>query len=145
MSSYYPSDPSIATVANGFLDRGLPKAEWTHAAHFATTLWLMRHQPERDLPHGMPGLIRAYNEAVGGVNSDSAGYHATITQASIRAARAFQADRPVNEPLHVCVDALMAGPLGNPDWLLAHWSRKRLFSVAARRAWIVPDLVPLPF
>lgn len=145
MTLYYPSDTAIAALAHAFLDRTLPKAEWTHAAHFATTLWLVRHAPERDLAQEMPGLIRAYNESVGGVNSDSAGYHETITQASLRAARAFLDGRPMEASLHETVDALMAGPLGRSGWPLAHWSRERLFSVAARRGWIEPDIEPLPF
>src|SRR5690606_30156650 len=28
---------------------------------------------------------------------------------------------------------------------LSHWSRERLFSVAARRRWVPPDLAPLPW
>jgi len=145
MPSYYPSDRAIAAVVAGFLDRSMPKAEWSHAAHFATTLWLLRHEPARDLPQTMPGLIRGYNEAVGGVNSDTAGYHETITQASIRAARDFLSGRAADEPLHASVDALMAGALGQPDWLLAYWSRARLLSVDARRGWVGPDLDALPF
>jgi hypothetical protein len=30
-------------------------------------------------------------------------------------------------------------------WLLAYWTRERLFSVDARRGWTEPDLKPLPF
>jgi hypothetical protein len=145
MTTYYPSDAAIAALARGFLDCALPKAEWTHAAHFATTLWLMRHAPECDLSRDLPGLIRAYNESVGGVNSDTAGYHETITQASIRAARAFLALRPVDEPLHDMVDVLMGGELGGSEWPLAYWSRAHLLAVPARRHWVEPDLQPLPF
>jgi hypothetical protein len=145
MTCYYPSDAAIVALARGFLDCTAPKAEWTHAAHFATALWLMRHEPARDLSRDMPGLIRAYNESVGGVNSDTAGYHETITQASIRAARAFVATRPADEPLHKTVDALMAGALGASDWPLTYWSRTNLFGVPARRGWVEPDLQPLPF
>jgi len=39
----------------------------------------------------------------------------------------------------------MQSPFGNKDWLLAYWSKERLFSVEARRAWVEPDLAPLPF
>lgn len=145
MTTYFESDAAIATLAHAFLDCTLPKAEWTHAAHFATTLWLMRYAPDRDLPRKMPTLIRAYNESVGGVNSDTAGYHETITQASLRAARAFIVRRSADEPLHSAVDALMAGALGAADWPLAYWSRERLFAVDARRGWVEPDLQPLPF
>lgn len=145
MTTYYPSDVAIAALARGFLDRALPKAEWTHAAHFAMTLWLMRHEPARNLSRDLPGLIRRYNESVGGVNSDTAGYHETITQASIRAARAFLASRSAGEPLHDVVDALMDGALGGSEWPLAYWSRAHLFAVSARRGWAEPDLQPLPF
>lgn len=43
------------------------------------------------------------------------------------------------------LDLLLNSPLGNSKWLLEHWSRERLFSVEARRAWLPPDLKPLPF
>jgi hypothetical protein len=145
MTTYFESDAVIEKLVDGFIACTLPKAEWTHAAHFATTLWLMRYQPARDLPQAMPGLIRAYNASVGGVNSDTAGYHETITRASIRAARAFRDARSDREPLHVTVDALMAGDLGKSDWLLVYWSHERLFAVDARRGWVEPDLQPLPF
>lgn len=142
---YYPSDAAIAAIVAGFLDLSLPKAEWTHVAHFATTLRLLKQAPERDLPLYLADRIRAYNAAVGGVNSDEAGYHDTITRCSIRAARAFLASRADGEPLHEVVDALMASPLGRSDWPLRYWSHTRLMSVAARRGWIEPDLEPLPY
>jgi len=80
-----PSDPlsdaDIERVALGLQDHALPKAQWTHAGHFAAALWLLRRRPEIDPPREMPAMIRSYNEAVGGVNSDTEGYHETITQA----------------------------------------------------------------
>lgn len=144
-SDPYADDATIARLVDGFLDHTLPKAEWTHAAHFAATVWLMRRRPALDLPSAMPDLIRAYNVAVGGRNTDTEGYHETITQASLAAAAAFLARRRADEPLHRVTAALMASPLGTPDWLLAFWSRERLFSVEARRTWVEPDLRPPPF
>ncbi len=145
MTTYYSDDDAIDRLGRGLLDRSLPKAEWTHAAHFTATLWLMRRHPEMDLPREMPGIIRAYNVASGGENTDTAGYHETITQASLRAARAFLAARPVGEPLHETVDALMASELGKPGWLMEYWTKDVLFSVEARREWVEPDLRQLPF
>ncbi len=123
----------------------LPKGEWTHAAHFAATVWLLRHRRDLDLPAAMPGIIRANNEAVGGRNTDTEGYHETITQASLAAARAILASRPEDEPLHAVAAALMRSPLGKRDWILAFWSRERLFSTPARRRWVRPDLQALRF
>ncbi len=139
----YTSDDEIGRIAHGLLDHSLPKAEWTHAAHFAAALWLMRHRSDLDLPAAMPDIIRGYNTAVGGRNTETEGYHETITQASLTAARAFLAARPKDEPLHATVAALMASALGKPDWILGHWSRAKLFSAEARLVWVEPDLAPL--
>jgi len=137
------TDADIARIGLGVADRSLPKPEWTHAAHFAAALWLLT-RPDTDAEAEMPGLIRAYNEATGVANTDSAGYHETITLASLRAARAWLAERP-GVPLSEVLAELLASPHGRSDWLLAHWSKDRLFSPAARRAWLDPDLQPLGF
>jgi hypothetical protein len=137
------TDAEIARIARGMIGRTLPKAEWTHAAHFAAALWILS-QPGMDAFRDMPGLIRAYNEATGGVNSDTEGYHETITQASLRAARAHLAQRP-DSPLSERLESLLAGPFGASGWPLAYWTRTLLFSPAARRGWVEPDIQPLPF
>ncbi len=139
----FSDDDAVILIGRSLLDRSLPKPCWTHAAHFAALLWMLRCRhdllPSRDLP----GIIRAYNEATGVANTDSGGYHETITQASIRAAVAFvAAHRTLG--LHETCNRLMQSALGDPGWLLAHWSRERLFSVQARRHWVAPDLLPLP-
>jgi hypothetical protein len=145
MSHFYGSESEVDRVGLGFLDRSLPKPEWTHAAHFAATLWLMRRRPDMVLPEQMPALIKAYNVATGVENTDTGGYHETITQASIRGACAFAKGLPPTQPLHEAVDLLMASPLGDKNWPLAYWTRDRLFSVVARHAWLEPDRRPLPF
>jgi hypothetical protein len=144
MKSYFLTEAEVDRVGLGLMNRTLPAPEWTHAAHFAAALWLLRRRPEIDASSQMPALIRAYNEATGKANTDQGGYHDTITQASIRAARGFLNAQPETRPLHEIIDLLMASALGHPDWLLAYWSRARLFSVEARRGWIEPDLRPLP-
>ncbi len=137
------TEEEIARIAAGVLDLSLPKPEWTHAAHFACALWVLT-RPDMDALRDMPGLIRAYNEATGVRNTETDGYHETITQASLRAAKAWLDARP-GTPLAEALQALLASEFGRSDWLLAHWSREALFSVAARRAWLDPDLQPLPF
>jgi hypothetical protein len=140
----FENDDEIILIGNGLLDRSLPKIAWTHAAHFAAAAWLLERRKDMDAGREMPGLIRAYNEATGVANTDHGGYHETITQASIRATRAFLAEHAGLE-LFAAVNRLMRSPLGQPEWLGAYWSRERLFSVEARRHWCEPDLAPLPF
>lgn len=139
------SGADIERIALGFLDLTLPRTEWTHAAHFATVLWLIRSGREQPLERRLPDLIRAFNAAKGGINSDTEGFHATITTASLRAARRLLGSYDPATPLERVLEVLMGGPLGRSDWILAYWSRERLFSVDARRGWVDPDVQPLLF
>ena len=136
------TDADIERIGRGVRDRTLPKPEWTHAAHFACALWVLT-RPEMDAFRDVPGLIRAYNAATGVSNTDTDGYHETITQASLRAAAAWLASHP--GPRAAALAALLASRFGRSDWLLAYWSREVLFSVEARRGWVEPDLQALPF
>ena len=136
------TDAEIAALTEGLLDRGLPKDQWTHAAHLTATLRLVRLR-DANLERDLPWVIRAYNVAVGGQNTDTAGYHETITQAYLAAIRAFEAALPPGTSDAEAVALLLATPLGDKNWPLTHWSRERLFSVEARRWWVDPDLKPL--
>src|ERR1700761_4749971 len=90
----FTCDEEISIIGRGLLDRTLPKSAWTHAAHFAAATWLLITYGESFVVRALPGFIRAYNEVTGVANTDTSGYHETITQASIRAAEAFLAADP---------------------------------------------------
>lgn len=141
--SHPSTEAEIERIARGLIDRSLPKPEWTHAAHFAAALWLLRHRGDAALRE-MPPLIRSYNDETGTANTDTSGYHETITLASLRAARAWLAERAA-VPLHLTLNELLASQFGRSGWPLAYWSRELLFSVAARRRWVDPDLSPFPY
>lgn len=139
----FDSEASIEHIGGGLKNCSLPKSEWTHAAHFAAAFWLLR-QPNVDAMRELPELIRAYNETTGVPNTDSSGYHETITLASLRAARAWLAARP-GVALHRALNELLRSELGRSEWLLAYWSNAVLYSARARQMWVEPDLQALPF
>jgi hypothetical protein len=143
MTEYRPrlfrSDAEIAHLGEGLVGCTLERAEWTHEAHLAATAYLLLRRPDIDLDVELPGLIRRFNESVGGVNSDSEGYHETITRVFLHAVRLFLEDADANEPLHALVNELLRSPMGRRDWPLRFYSRERLFSVEARRTLIAPD------
>lgn len=138
-------DATIARIARGVTDRSLPKPEWTHAPHFALALWICRHRRDLMAAEAMRTLISSYNVATDTPNTDTSGYHHTITLASLRAADDHLRRLGPDVSLASALSALMDSPLGRPDWVLAHWRRETLFSPEARRAWRDPDLAPLPF
>jgi hypothetical protein len=140
----FADEAAVRRVGEGLLARTLPRAEWTHEAHLAATVWLVRERPGIALERELPGIIAAYNVSVGGVNDDTQGYHETITQLYIRTVRAFVAARPADEPVAATANALLLAEQGRRDWPLRFYSRDRLFSVEARRGWVAPDLLDLP-
>ena len=140
----FTSDADIEHVGERFLARALPKEEWTHEAHLATTIWRLLKRPDIDVDKELPDLIRRYNESVGGVNSDTEGYHETITRAFLAGVRLFLLEADPAEPLHELVDELLLSPMGRRDWPLRFYSRERLLSVEARRNFVPPDIAALP-
>ncbi len=140
---HYSSEAEIIRIGERFFDRTLPKAEWTHGAHWAAAFWLIAKRPDIDPERDMPDLIRRYNEATGTVNSDSSGYHETITQASLIVARGFLAAQEGEPSLDELCNRLFASPFGESDWLFDYWSKEVLFSVKARKEWVAPDIKPL--
>jgi hypothetical protein len=140
----FADDAAVRRIGEGLLACALERADWTHEAHLAATLWLLVERPDILPERDLPALIRRFNESVGGVNSDSEGYHETITQAYVRAVRGLLARTDPALPRVEKVNALLQAPEGRRDWPLRFYSRERLFSVEARRAWAEPDLAPLP-
>ena len=141
---FFALDADIVRIGEGFLARTLPREEWTHEAHLAATTYLLLRDPEIELDKDLTGLIRRYNESVGGVNSDSEGYHDTITRVFLHGIRLFLSEAGLDASLHELVNALLRSPMGRRDWPLRFYSRDHLLSVAARRHFIPPDVAALP-
>lgn len=137
------TDAMVARIFSGVRERTLPKPEWTHPAHLVFAIALIAHEGLAGAEAAAPGLIRAYNESVGGVNDDAQGYHHTITLFFLRAIDDFLAPTAA-EGLGARATTLLASTLAAPDYPLRFYSRERLFSVAARRDWLAPDLAPAP-
>ena len=140
----FRTDAEIEHLGGGLIARTLLREEWTHEAHLAATTYLLLKRPDIDLDKELPGIIRSFNESVGGVNSDTEGYHETITRAFLHGVRLFLAEADPDEPVHELVNELLLSPMGRRDWPLRFYSRERLFSVAARRGFVTPDVASFP-
>jgi hypothetical protein len=140
----FTADAEIERIGEGLLSRTLPRAEWTHEAHLAATTYLVLRRGDIDLDAELPAIIRCYNESVGGVNSETEGYHETITRTFLVGVRLFLEVADENEPLHELVNDLLLSPMGRRDWPMHFYSRERLFSVEARLNHVSPDLAALP-
>lgn len=137
----FAADAELQALASGLREHSLPKDAWTNDAHWAASFWLLRHAPSFDIDRDLPDAIRAFNLAKGGENTDHAGYHETITRASIHVIRLYDAP---GLPAWESVNAILASSFGRKDWFFDHWSKGVLMAPAARRAWFAPDRAPLP-
>lgn len=144
IEAIFTSDTEVEEIADGLCRCSLPRDRWTHAAHFAAAVWLLRDEHKFDWRRQMPTIIRAYNESVGKQNTDQSGYHETITFASMRMTELFLTDLPNGVPTFAVVNQLLGTSLGRKDWVLSYWTSDLLFDVAARRNWVEPNLAPLP-
>ena len=133
-------DDDIRRIGDGLLACTLPREDWTHEAHLAACTWIVRDRPDIVPEREMRTIISTYNESVGGVNSDTEGYHETITQIFISAVRNHLSEIDRHASLTEAVNALLKSERGRRDWPLRSYSRERLFSVEARRRFVAPDL-----
>ena len=121
---------------DAFVNGRLRHDEWTHEAHLITC-WvaLLDRTPAAALSF-LRDAIQTHNCGIGIPNTDTEGYHETLTVYYVTAVAAADAASP---------EALDDEPTCSRDAPLRHWSRDRLFSVDARRRWVEPDLHPLPW
>jgi hypothetical protein len=138
----FPSTEAYAEFVGQFIAGTLPKPRWTHRAHLVTGLWhLLHHSPEESLKL-LRERIRAYNVAVGGVNTDTAGYHETLTQFYVTGIHQWLVEHTAlrtNPP--GLARRLLTSRFADKNFPLEFYSKELLFSVEARRDGVSPDLV----
>jgi hypothetical protein len=139
----WPSAVELHRLAADFQSRALPKTEWTHAAHLAVGAWHVDRYGPAEAQGRLRAGIRLLNDAHGTPNTDTGGYHETITRAYVALIADYLATAR-SPSLDESVRTFLAGPLAEKTALLAYYSKDLLMSVRARREWVHPDRQPLP-
>jgi hypothetical protein len=136
------TEAEIDAFLEAFESCTLPKGEWTHAAHLLTGACYV-HRMERDAALAkMRECVRRYNESVGGKNTETSGYHETITVMWIRLL-----DHLRRENLSMGrapFAALAVERFGDRrDIFREHYDFDLAGSTEARLRWVEPTLKPL--
>jgi hypothetical protein len=120
----------------------LPKAEWTHGAHLLTGACYVHSLGESDAIDRMRLCVRRYNESVGGKNTETSGYHETVTVAWIKLLNSLlNRSRPIERAAFA---ALAVERFREQKDIFKHFYDFDLIaSTEARRSWIAPTLRPL--
>ena len=127
------TDDELKSLVCRFEDRTLPREKWTHAAHLSVAVWYLCLLSRAEATERIRAGIQRYNAILG----NSSGYHETITLAWIELLSSFLTSRS-GTPAELANEA--TARFGASDGLLRHFSKERLFSDLARRAWVEPDL-----
>lgn len=143
MTTGAPGDSATDRLAAAFVACTLPASEWTHEAHLRVGLWHRLRMPAEASLETLRDRIRRYNESLGNENTDTDGYHETITRFYVILIDRFVAAADASPDIDELAEDLIAR-LGFRGLPLDYYSPDRLFSVEARRAWLAPDLAPLP-
>lgn len=117
----------------------LPKAEWTHEAHLVVAVWYCsKHSLEKALPIVRRNITN-HNTSVGTPNTDTEGYHETITKFWLIIASEFL--KTQSEPsIDVSCNSFINSVYAQSNFPLNFYSEQLLFSVKARHHWVEPDL-----
>ena len=84
MTTLPESEEEIDAFVAAFEAGTLPKERWTHGAHLLTGACYVHGLGQAAAIAKMRECVRRYNEAVGGKNTETSGYHETITVAWIK-------------------------------------------------------------
>lgn len=115
------------------------KQEWTHQAHLVTGFWYVHCLGADRALEKMRVGIRRHNESVGTPNTDTRGYHETITRLYLQyIASHIQKQSALS--FENCLANLLASEVASSGWPLTLYTRERLFSVEARKSWIEPEV-----
>jgi hypothetical protein len=140
---YLISTETALELIQQFKEGTLPKVEWTHEAHLMVGLYAAIEHKENALDF-MRVNIRRYNEAVGTVNSDTSGYHETLTVFWVWMLQNLVAEKQLTTYDEVAVDELIFEELfSKRNIWLRFYTQERVMSVAARRSFLEPDILPM--
>lgn len=134
---------AIDSFLHGFEQGTLAKSEWTHAAHVAAAAYyLFDSNFDTALPL-MRTHISAFNVAVGGANTETSGYHETLTHFWLLiVAELLRQRRPANRLEAARQAVAIFGEARTLHTL--YYSGDLVKDSAARQSWRTPDLLPLP-
>jgi hypothetical protein len=137
-ASVLPEDWGDREFREAFESLEIPKELFHHREHIRLAWFYSRHFPYEQAVSWMVQGIQAFAKHHGA----AAKYHHTITVAWMRLVRHAECAAPRARDFSTFSAA--HPQLSNPRLLEDYYSAARLQSVAARHAWIEPDLRPLP-
>lgn len=136
----FTSNAEVEEMVEQFERCVWPYERWTHRCHLAVALCYLNRFPYAEAVERVRHLIDQYNRTCGDPN----GYHETITLLFMRRVASYWKDSDgVEVELASAVEELTR--TCDMQWPLSYYSKDRLWSDEAKRAWVEPDRRALDF
>lgn len=133
------SSEEVDSLIKRFEAEQLPKMEWTHEAHLVVAIWYCFHFGfEKALPIVRKNITN-HNASVGTPNTDTEGYHESISKFWLIVATNFLTNEPNSSVDELC-NRFINSEVAHSHYPLEFYSKEVLFSVDARKNWVEPDL-----
>jgi hypothetical protein len=136
------TEENLAGFLAAFAGCSLPKEEFTHAGHVTVAASYLYGS---DVAAVLPRIrieIRRFNESVGGANTETAGYHETLTVFWLRVVDGLLREKQPGSRLEA-VRMAVAAFGGRSGLHKEYYSGDVVGNRVARREWVEPDLSAL--
>ncbi len=117
----------------------LPKAQWTHQAHCIVALLYCAEWPLAIAMEKIRTNIKSYNISVGGQNTETSGYHETITLFFIGTIAQYLLHSGITQLTESQLPVFLDQPFMDKEYLLQFFTQEYLMSKEARMQWQPPD------
>lgn len=129
----------ISSLIQQFENRTLKKEAWTHEAHLIVAIWYSSKNSFKKTLQLVRNHIKAFNLATGTENTDTGGYHETITHFWLSVAHQFIKKNPEKSVTELC-NLFIKSKMAFNDFFFNFYSKELLFSTKARREFVEPDI-----
>ncbi len=129
----------LEQLVSDFTEKTLPKSEWTHHAHLIVALWHNWNFEYDEALRLVRDKIIAYNEAVGTENSDTSGYHESLTIFWMTLCKNHLSANSF-ETIAEAYSSFLLSDYASSEIPLSYYSKEVLFSTKARKEWVRGDL-----
>ncbi len=138
----YNSLEEITRLIEGFENGSWPAAEWTHQAHLTMGVWYLSKHCVPDATKLIRDGIKKYNVASGGQNTETRGYHETITLFYIWYIKKYLTSVSPDRSLVELTNHFLEFH-DDKNLPFEFYGNDLLMSAEARRDWVEPDLKSL--
>lgn len=134
----YRSEDEIKNVVRGFELCTTGKDDFPHSSHLAVAVWYLRRADLSEAAAMMRSGLKRFLQHHG---VEEGKYNETITIFWLRMVKHALGE---TDGSLVASTNTIVNLLKNPGLIFEHYSREKLYSEDAKRAWTEPDLKALP-